>query len=229
MSKKYFGYSELNEAYELSLDNANQLYQDASILFDNSSFSHAYALFQLSREESGKCLLIQHAMLYSALGIKVDYRWLTRMGFVDHVSKTRNSLGLENLIISFVERMEFVELLKLHEDIEGTAMNIKQTDKLKNSSLYVGFNRSKFVSPSQVISKEMVREIELSANVCIWAAKAIRLTEGALAKMVDYLRNSIDRERTELIDRLKAILCNVFEKKEAMKYCDQIDSILLHS
>ena len=75
------------------------------------------------------------------------------MGFVSHVSKTRNSLGLENLIISFIEHMEFVDLLKLHKELDQSAANIKQTDKLKNASLYVGFDGNKFVSPPQIIKK----------------------------------------------------------------------------
>lgn len=62
MSKKILRYPELQDAYKLALENAKQLCQDATILCDNASYAHAYALYQLSREESGKCLLIQHDM-----------------------------------------------------------------------------------------------------------------------------------------------------------------------
>lgn len=228
MSTKVFGFSELQNAYKLALENAEQLCKDATILCENGSYPHAYALYQLSREESGKCLLLQYAILYDALGIQIDNNWLKKMGFVSHVSKTRNSLGLENLIISFIEHMEFVDLLKLHKELDQSAANIKQTDKLKNASLYVGFDGNKFVSPPQIIKKNMLNDISVTAEVCIWGAKEIRWTEDRLTKLIDYLRQSKDKEKYELIDSLKKVLYYGF-KDDAIDYFKQIDLFLSSS
>lgn len=226
MSTKVFGFSELQNAYKLALENAEQLCKDATILCENGSYPHAYALYQLSREESGKCILLQHAILYNALGIQIDNEWLRKMGFTDHVPKTRNSLGLENVFISFIEQQQKVDFTLLHKDVEKTALNIKQTDNMKNASLYVGFNGNKFISPSQAISKDMAYDIAITAQACVCSARAIRWTEDGLTKMIDYLKQSEDKEKFDMIDCLKEMLYAKFKKEEADEYCKQIDSAL---
>lgn len=90
----------------------------------------------------------------------------------------------------------------------------------------MGFNGNKFVSPKQTITKAMVNDISISAEVCICAASMLRWTEEGLAKMVDYLRKSTDKVRNEMVDTMKEILYGNFKKEEADGFCQQIDSAL---
>ena len=151
----------MKEGYELSLDNAKQLQTEAKILVSAKHYSRAYSLFQLAKEEVGKCMLLQIAMIADVFGEFVDIKWLNEKGFCDHQAKTKFGLGLYDVFVTFAEQYCNKNLSLIHEELKNAAKNIKQIDHLKNSSLYVGFTGNKFMHPQDVVTEEMVHNIEL--------------------------------------------------------------------
>lgn len=112
------------------------------------------------------------------------------MGYFDHQSKTRTSLGAESVMLKFFEQSTGHDITEFLKELEYDALHVKDINALKNESLYVGFNGNKFVAPKSVITKEMVDDIAFKADIRIHAIIPMFPTEEQLDKIVEFFKQN---------------------------------------
>ena len=61
--KKNVGIQRVKNGFDLALENARDLFNEAKGLAIFEHYSRAYTLYQLSIEEVGKCILFLHALI----------------------------------------------------------------------------------------------------------------------------------------------------------------------
>lgn len=191
MGKHMLTFHELEHGYKLSLDNAKQMFEEAEGLAIFEHYVRAYALYQLTIEEIGKCIILMQAILCFLLGDEIDYGRLKTWGFEDHISKSRSSLGAENVMLNFFQNYVGHDCTELFDDLKQSANSLKKANRSKNDSLYVGFNGNKFVSPQECISKKMVDDIAFKALVRIKAMEPMLRSEEEMKKMVKVLKTNV--------------------------------------
>lgn len=192
---------ELENGYRLAFDNAQKLIDEADILDGFDLYPRAYALYQLSIEEIGKCSILYRAILDYFMGTLITIDYLNKLGFFDHKTKTRESMISEILVIERFER-SIGQDSGLKEEIADEYRNVKESNMKKNQSLYVDLVDDKFVSPVSMITKQMVEGIKLKARI---RYKAIE----PLLKPLCEMKN--------IAIELKTILCDPEKIKEMEK------------
>ncbi|MBS1686765.1 MAG: AbiV family abortive infection protein [Bacteroidetes bacterium] len=160
-----FTLEEYKRGIELCVKNSNDLIEEAKI-YKLLMKPRGYALFQLSIEEIGKaCLIIEH------IG-KGHFEFQSEKEFnekfTSHKDKNEISLIVDLFLIAVLTASGKDSALK--EKILGFAKDdvVKWKSHLnlkKNQSLYVSLDNAKFVSPSENITKEMMDDISLKAEV----------------------------------------------------------------
>ena len=85
------------EGTEIALDNSQELYEEAKILYDNKHYARGFALAITSLEESAKALLF--------LGVSFDlFREDKTLGFVyNHENKLQQSARIISLLGKFFD------------------------------------------------------------------------------------------------------------------------------
>lgn len=190
MKKCMLTFQKLEHGYKLSLVNARQMFKEAEGLAIFEHYARAYTLYQLSIEEIGKCIILMRAILCVLLGEQIDYDCLKDWGFENHISKSRSSLGAESVMLNFFQKHVGYDCKELFDELELYASSLKKVNKVKNDSLYVGFNGNKFVSPQECISKEMVDDIAFKALIRIKAMEPMLRSEEEMRKMVKVLNTN---------------------------------------
>lgn len=82
--KKMLAYKEFKNGFDLALENARDLFDEAKGLAIFEHYSRAYTLYQLSIEEAGKCIIFLHALIESSRGVNIDHHYLKSLGYFDH-------------------------------------------------------------------------------------------------------------------------------------------------
>ena len=181
-------YKELKNGFDLALENARNLYNEAKGLAIFEHYSRAYTLYQLSIEEVGKCIILLRALIEGSLGVNIDSHYLRLLGYFDHQSKT--SLGAERVMLQLFEKSTGHDITEFLKELKYDAQHVKDINALKNESLYVGFNGNKFVAPKSVITKEMVDDIAFKADIRIHAIIPMFPTEEQLDEIVEFLKQN---------------------------------------
>lgn len=75
-------YKEIKNGFDLALDNAKDLFEEANGLAIFEHYSRAYTLYQLSIEEVGKCIILFRALIEGSLGANIDYSYLKSLGYL---------------------------------------------------------------------------------------------------------------------------------------------------
>ena len=99
-------YKELKNGFDLTLENARDLFNEAKGLAIFEHYSRAYTLYQLSIEEVGKCIILLRALIEGSLGVNIDCLYLKSLGYFDHQSKTKTSLGQKVLCCSSLRKVQ---------------------------------------------------------------------------------------------------------------------------
>lgn len=124
---------------EKIITNAQILVEESYVLYDAKYYTRAYTLGHISREEMAKVFMLYKVGIEVIAGKKYDWEKLQKR-FHSHQAK----LEFFSMPYSF-------------------PVNIKELNKRKNDSLYVGFENGSFKLPSDVITKEIAyRCIELA-------------------------------------------------------------------
>ncbi|MFJ7510034.1 AbiV family abortive infection protein [Peribacillus simplex] len=170
--------------YNKIFENACELIDDASLLFDNQKYARAFMCAQISVEEFGKLPTLITVALDIHNGVKVDWKKLNKK-LRDHKQKTISSyltqmlmekilynFDLEKLMISDEDDLEkfkvFLDGIKLNQDIIVEVLRnskIKEQviyssalaeyfNNYKNHSLYADFYKDEFLKSSEVIDKK---------------------------------------------------------------------------
>jgi AbiV family abortive infection protein len=150
--------SNLIEGVEKAYRNAEDLFQEASILYAHGALCRALFLHQISLEECGKIEMLGAWATSLLSGFEVDIRKVTA-ALASHRAKNRANAYF--LPVSDAERQA-----RANADIPAAVAVFKgqQTDfhtesnLAKNSSLYVDFKDEEFIAPSERITEVMVRE-----------------------------------------------------------------------
>lgn len=146
-----------------TVENANELFNDAVLLGKAGRVPRALLLHQISLEECGKADLLFTAVFEVLRGQEVDLKRLFR-AFLKHQVKN-------NANAYFLPESEDENLARSQQDAAGALAAFKRmqeefhasSNDAKNASLYVDFADAKFVAPSSVITKEQASDA-LSRN-----------------------------------------------------------------
>ena len=199
----------LNEYFKgisKSLSNAEDLFDDAEILFDLKRYQRAYTLYQLSIEEIGKASLIYSFILDKDYSNKNEFI-IFKKSFLSHKKKTASSNGID-LIFSFLNNDIRIKK-KLIYQYYLFDKHLSQLNDYKNKSLYTDISNNKFISPKETITKEITDEIKFVAEIRLNVAKGflkigIEEFEGIkkAAKNLDK-QSMIDNPPEEIIELIK--------------------------
>lgn len=152
----------LLDGAKLSLENAQELIEEGTLLFDNGRFSRAFTLFQLSIEETGKSSLIFESVLFDKYKTADQQKALFKE-IKDHKSKTRVSQKIDIVLAIFFKDIEMKKGL-----INNAVKQSNEVDKIndyKNFSLYVTLEENRFKKPSEKISKTLAADFKFYAEI----------------------------------------------------------------
>ena len=175
-----------------TIENAKSLLEDASFLFQNGRNSRAYTLYQLSIEEAGKSLILYNSLLRFYQGETIDDKHLRKFGYLDHKSKTKESLKLElTALLMFKNNGNDITELLTNLTEEEKIIGLRN-DK-KNESLYVTLKGINFISPEEVIHKKEVEDIGQIALIRVKVAETYSLESIKDLDKVKYIANEIQK------------------------------------
>ena len=129
-----------------NLRNAQELIDEAEILFERQKFARTYLLSHISIEESSKCAMLLKIIAFIIWEEEIDLKNVRRR-YSNHKEKIKN--------------FELLKLItrKLNYSQQDFNRLIEDTNTSKNDSLYVSWsNENKFISPSEKFTKEKAEE-----------------------------------------------------------------------
>jgi AbiV family abortive infection protein len=148
---------EIIEARRKILSNAEELIEEAEILFAHKKYPRAFALAHLACEELAKLPMLNTAVLNLLIGEKNDWREINRR-LVSHTEKLRMSEGMDYM---------WDEVHPGDSDVhqyEKGLRAIPEFNSFKNGSLYSGFFHHAFVQPSELIEESLSENMVRLAN-----------------------------------------------------------------
>jgi AbiV family abortive infection protein len=146
--------AELVRGAEVCFANAEQLFQEASLLRENKHFPRSLFLYQIAMEECAKVDMIGAAATALTLGHPVDVDRLAR-AFRDHKAK-----NFSNAYMSTASEAEMAARKANDSNAASEAFRNSQREihgflnTAKNASMYVDLKDGKFISPSEVVGEE---------------------------------------------------------------------------
>lgn len=160
--------------------NAQELCQESKLLHEHEMYSRSYALSHFAREELSKALMLYVAMIKVVNKGKVDWKQLNRQ-FRDHKEKIEHDKALTYWYLKLNGGENEFNEQELFSGVEFA-------NHRKNECLYVDWQEGDFVSPSQVITKELSHR-----NLNIAGIKVTHLSEQLLKlnKLLELDRKSV--------------------------------------
>ena len=163
---------EIEKGYQLVIENAKSLIDEANLLLANDYCARAYSLTQLATEEIGKSSILLRAIFEYYMGVTIDFKYLKGLGFTKHQEKTKESLKPELIAIWLFEQ-SMKKKTDLRSGLVEDFNQIEELNDLKNNSLYVGVKDDRFFSPKEIITKEMARNLIEKAKLRLAAAEPL--------------------------------------------------------
>jgi AbiV family abortive infection protein len=169
---------EIIRGITLCTTNAKELFYEGGILFDNGRFERALTLFQLSIEEVGKSKMLFNVLLDTKMNMEINWKEIDDE-FYHHTKKAQSSMNFELFATAVLAWGK-----KDQEDISGykeyintlmseNGANAYKANILKKNSLYVGYNKGKFSSPGDTITKEDVESLRDTLAIRLYASDTI--------------------------------------------------------
>jgi AbiV family abortive infection protein len=146
--------AELVRGAAVCFANAEQLFQEASLLREHQHLSRSIVLHQIAMEECAKVDMIGAAATGLTLGHPVDLKALEK-AFRDHKAK--------NFTNAYMAKVSEAELAAREaNDSKAATAAFKESQRkihgflnmAKNASMYVDFKDGKFVSPQDIVTEE---------------------------------------------------------------------------
>src|ERR1051326_3804526 len=145
--KPQFTAEQLREAGIKSFQNASELVEEATLLFDHGRFSRSIYLCCIAGEELGKCFISLSAVMNRRVGKFDEKRYKQR--FRTHREKTG--------ILHFFEDV-FVSSSDLPIEASDAGANTL-IETMKLASLYTDFYGVDARTPSELITKQLTSEV----------------------------------------------------------------------
>lgn len=146
--------AELVRGAEVCFANAEQLFQEASLLREHKHFSRSLFLYQIAMEECAKVDMVGAAATGLTLGHPVDLERLAK-AFRDHKAK-----NFSNAYMSKAPEAEAAARAANDSKAASAAFGASQREihgflnSAKNAAMYVDFQDGKFVSPDERIDEQ---------------------------------------------------------------------------
>ena len=204
--------TELQRGIDLTLSNAQELCAEAELLRKNGALCRAYLLHQISLEECGKSEILGATAMSVFLGLgEFDEKKLAQ-SMRNHKAKNYANAYFAT---QSPEEAEAREQGDLHASVEAFRKFQKkfhdESNDAKNASLYVDFTDSRFVSPSDAITTEMVD------GISVVNAYFLKITEpyGRMMQRVASDEGNLENTLLWVTDRMNGLKEAAPEKIEA--------------
>jgi AbiV family abortive infection protein len=146
------------------IENAQALLSDADFLFDNQRFERAYSIYQLSIEEIAKAFHLINVIIFDDL-LLADVQNSIRKVFKDHKFKSRKSVGMQYLLISYFKDINLDTYERLvHENFKEYE-SIEISNEKKNHGFYASLINNLIAQPSELIKIDEVKRIRTIASL----------------------------------------------------------------
>ena len=173
------------------MKNAKELYEDATILYENGRFARAYFLLGIANEELGKYLLVTSATVDLVAG-NIDWK-----RFWKAIRAHKEKAG----IVEYTENM----LMYTEEDC-FSPLEIKETvsifDELKMASLYSDMFENNFFLPDEIVQKSLAESYQKLTKSRINLIESINISD-------ETIRNF----KKEAVLEYRKMIKNAFEKR----------------
>ena len=141
----------LNHGILKNIRNAQELVDEAEILFKNEKYARTYFLSHLAIEESSKCAMLLKVIAFNIWGEEIEIKNVKKRS-LSHLEKIKN-FELMNMLTNKIN----------FNDIDFDK-SIKFLNNSKNDSLYVSWsNENIFTLPSEIFSMKEAEEKLLHA------------------------------------------------------------------
>ena len=134
-----------------ALQNANELIEDADILFKGERWPRVLFLCQISGEEIGKYIMLSSLLVQQISEKEIDWKRIWKR-LTSHTEKYELATYMENIYLGkdqSADRNAFWEYNKMLKD------ESKDLDRFKQNSLYADFTGENTHCPSDIIGKEI--------------------------------------------------------------------------
>lgn len=139
---------------EVCFANAEQLFQEASLLREHKHFSRSLFLYQIAMEECAKVDMIGTNATALTLGHPVDLDRLAK-DFRDHKAKNFSNAYMSKASEAEMAARKANDSKAVSEAFKNSQQEIHGfLNAAKNASMYVDFKDGKFVSPDEVVGEE---------------------------------------------------------------------------
>lgn len=149
--------------------NAEDLIKDATLLKENARIARAYTLFQLANEEIGKSLLLYFFASLPDANKPEKFNEFKKE-FINHKIKTSKAINLDSILLASIKRKSSRK--KFYEAILLEYTQLENLNNLKNYSLYTSIVDYKFKSPKEIITKKVLKSIEIRATTRLALSKS---------------------------------------------------------
>jgi AbiV family abortive infection protein len=174
--------AELVRGAEVCFANAEQLFQEASLLREHKHFSRSLFLYQIAMEECAKVDIIGEAATALTLGHTVDLEALGK-AFRDHKAKNFSNAYMSKASEAEMAARQANDAKAASEAFSNSQREIHRfLNTAKNASMYVDFKDRKFVSPDDVVTEE---EALLIAGLAYYFMKVTYPRLRPLRRMLD--------------------------------------------
>ncbi|MEJ7829908.1 MAG: AbiV family abortive infection protein [Segetibacter sp.] len=170
---------ELELGIKRALENAEDMINEGDILYENESYPRSYTLYQLAIEEIGKSRILFSLIINLRLENEIDFKEINK-DFMHHQTKSKSAITFEMaaLLVMHSTGDESADERKKKfftslEDLQAESENINRLNNYKNDSLYIGIAEKKFISPKDVITKEMTDELRTNSLIRLEASRTI--------------------------------------------------------
>jgi len=170
---------EIEIGIKKALENAEDMIKEGDLLYKSDSYSRAYTLYQLATEEIGKSRILFSLIMNFKLGNSIDFKDLNK-DFIHHQTKSKSAIIFEMtaLLVMHSSGDESAEerkkkFFKSLDNLQKESENINKLNNHKNDSLYIGVVDKKFVSPKDIITKEMAGKLRTNSLIRLEASKTI--------------------------------------------------------
>lgn len=179
--------AKLFNLYNASVENAKSLISESKLLLDHKYHARSFTLSHLASEEMAKVLFVFDAFLLNCIGLPLGEREFL-IGFRDHKTK-----------IKYMKRFDYISTLnsdneEFGESFESQAWyrlctdesSVKNSNDLKNNSLYVGIFNEEMSVPEKIIPLTLAenywflnsRRLDAVSNFCAFTKSNIETILG---------------------------------------------------
>ena len=157
--------NQIKESRLKALQNAEELVNDAEILFQAERWPRVLFLCQISGEEIGKYLLLSSIFVQKISGVDIDWKRVWKR-LTSHTEKYELVTYAEDV---FLEKEILADIKNYFEKLKDES---KELERFKQKSLYCDFTEEIPHCPSDIIGKD------IAESALQWAKKRCRLFKG---------------------------------------------------